>query len=168
MAINRVNFTSNLEETLFNKIKTVIGSTYTHPSLGSRPITFSGAYPPDMEAYIGSLPLVIFTRGTKGRPTQFEQGGARKYTDFFYVDIIAGGFVGQDTANVYMKNALTDLLLFGLDNKRFNFINYGLGTTEGQFQVDAYEVARIPSNRNSVFERNHSQVMLGTWVTIKT
>lgn len=165
MVISQSNFTSNLEESLFNKIKTTIGTTYTHPSLGNRTVTFSGGYPADMEGDITMLPLVVFTRGTKPRPTQFSQGGPRKYTDVFYVDIIAGGYA-DETANVFMKNALVDLLLFGMDNKRFDYINYGAGTTDGQYQVDAYEVARMPSNRDSVYERNHAQIMIGTWVTI--
>lgn len=168
MNISQANFTSNLEENVFNKIKNIVGSTYVHPTLGTRTVTFSGAYPADMEAYIGALPLVIFSRGTKQRSTQFEQGGRRKYSDTFYVDIIAGGFIGDDTTNVYMKNALVDKLLFGFDNKRFDFINYGLGTTEGEYRIEVYEVARIPSNRESVFERNHAQIMLVTWVTIRT
>lgn len=165
MVISQSNFTSNLEESLFNKIKTIVGTTYEHPSLGVRTVTFSGAYPADMEGDIAMLPLVIFTRGTKPRPTQFSQGGPRKYTDVFYIEVIAGGY-HDETANVFMKNAIVDLLLFGMDNKRFDFINYGTGTVEGQYQIDAYEVARIPSNYNSVYERNHAQIMIGTWLTI--
>ena len=167
MSISQVNFTSNLEENIFNRIKTVMGTTYTHPTLGTKTITFSGAYPADMEGYMVNLPIVIFTRGTKPRPTQFEQGGRRKYNDVFYVDIIAGGYK-DNTTNAFMKNALVDLLLFGFDNKRFDYVNYGLGTTEGEYRIETYEVARVPSNRESVYERNHAQIMLTTWVTIKT
>lgn len=165
--ISQSNFTSNFQETIYNKVKEIVGTTYTLSGVGTLQITFNSAYPADMKADATDLPLIIITRGTKPRPTQFSLGGPRKYSDVFYVDVIAGGY-NDDTLNAFMKNSLMDMLLFGFDNRRFNFINYATGAVEGQFQTDAYEVARFPSQMESVFERNHGQVMIGTWLTIKT
>jgi hypothetical protein len=163
--INKTNFTSNLEETLFNKIKELLGTEYVHPTLGNRTINYADAYPEDYKAAVELLPIVVFTRSNKGTPTQFEQGGKRKYTDTFDVHIIAGGYE-DDTTNAFMKNELTDRLLFGLDLKWLDFINYDTGVPEGKYYSEAREVYRIPTGGASIYDRNRSQVMITTWVTI--
>jgi len=167
MTLTQTNFTSNLQESVFNKLKEVVGTSYTHPTLGVRTITYSGAYPADMEAYRGTLPLIILTRGTKPRPVGFSQGGPRKYTDQFNINIIAGGY-DLNNINAYMKNALVDLIQFGFDERRFNLTNIETSTIEGQYQVNCYEVPRIIGDHNSVYERAHAQMLLTTWVTLTT
>ena len=165
MVVDKTNFTSNMDESLFNEIKTIVGTEYTHPTLGIRTITFSGAYPADMEADRCDLPLIIMTKGNRPRPSQFEQGGKRKYNMVYYIDIIAGGY-NDNTANAFMKNTLVDSLLFGFDIKQFNLKNYETNVVEGTYMTECYDSVRVPSNQDSIYERNHAQVVIGLWTTV--
>ncbi|MDD4804344.1 MAG: hypothetical protein PHN69_04145 [Candidatus Pacebacteria bacterium] len=165
MVISKDNFTSNLEETVFNKMREILGTTYTHNTLGTRTLTYSGAYPEYEEGAKVKLPIIVYERDSKGRPVQFEQGGKRKYADTFNINILAGGY-DDETANAFMKNQLMDKLLFGFDLKWFDFINYDTGLPEGKYYTEAREVYRIPTGGNSIYDRNRAQVMITTWVTI--
>lgn len=165
MVISKTNFTSNLEETVYNKIKEIVGTSYTHSTLGTRTINYSDVYPQNYEGAKEKLPIIVFSRDSKSRPIQFEQGGKRKYTDTFTVHILAGGY-DDDTTNAFMKNEITDRILFGFDIKWFDFINYDTGVPEGKYYCEASEVYRIPTGGASIYDRNRSQVSITTWVTI--
>jgi len=166
MTITTSNYTSNLVESVYHKILTIVSSTYTHTTLGARTITYVAGYPADIEAYQDSLPLIIIDRVNRQSPTQFEQGGKRKYTDIFYIDIIAGGF-GDDTANAYMMNFLVDKIMFGFDLKWYNLTNFDTNAVEGQYNATCYEIARLTSDKASIYERHHAQIAITTWATIK-
>lgn len=164
--ISKTNYTSNLIESIFNKIKTVLGSTYTSPAGETINLTFLGAYPRDIEAYKSNLPLIILDRNYKYRPVQAEQGGRTKYTDNFYVYVIAGGFSDENT-NEFMKNELMDKLLFGFDRSTFDFINYDTNSVEGIYNTDAQEVLRMQPSIYSVFEAHKSQILLTVTSVLK-
>jgi len=163
--ISQGNYTSNLTESIYNKLKTIVGATYSHATLGTRDVTFVAGYPPDITAYVSSLPIIILDRAHRQIPVQFEQGGNRKYTDIFHVDIIAGGF-DNAPANEYMKNSLVDKVIFGFDLKRNNLTNIQTSAVEGQYQSTCYEMTRIPSSRVSVYETHHAQIVISVWTTI--
>ena len=165
MTLSKTHFTSNLSESVWTKLKSILGSTYVHPTLGSKTITYTGVWPQETEGFRDLLPIIIFTEtAPKPKSNQFELGGRRKYQNIFYVNIIAGGF-DDESANAYMANDLLDSVLFGFDEQRFNLTN-GSGAVEGQYQVNSQEVARFPASQNSVYERHHKQVMITTWVAI--
>lgn len=165
MAISKVNYTSNLVESIYNKMVTIVGTTYTNSGLGNLPITYVKGYPPDIEVFKDSLPLIIMGSPIKQRPEQFEQGGDRKYADQLYIEIIAGGY-SDDLANEFQKNYLVDSILFGFDQKVYNLTNYDTSTIEGRINITCMEVTRQQADKISVYERHHSTLMLTMWTTI--
>ena len=163
--ISKINYTSNLVESIYNKVVNIVGTVYTNSSLGNLNIKYVKGYPPDIEIYKDSLPVVIIGNPIKQRPEQFEQGGDRKYTDNLYIEIIAGGYY-DDLANEFLKNYLVDSILFGFDQKVFNLTNYDTNTIEGRINVTCTEVSRQSADKISVYERHHSTMMLNMWTTI--
>lgn len=163
--ISKTDYTSNLTETLYNKILSIVGATYTC-SQGVKNIKIVGAYPLDIETYANELPLIILDKGNKGRTEQLELGGKRKYSDSFYIYIIAGGFK-DELVNEFMKNSLVDKLLFGFDNKVFDFINYNTNVIEGIYHTDIEELYRVNPTQYSVFEAHKSVLQLRVWSAIR-
>jgi hypothetical protein len=164
--ISQLNYTSNLTETIYNKVKDIVGSSYTHPSLGSKTITYIGAYPPDITIYKNLLPIIIIDRSNRNTPAPLEQGGRRKYSDTFYIDIIAGGY-NDEFANAFMKNAIVDLIVFGFDEKRYDLMDYATNTVQGQYQANCREIPRVPTSSSSIYEMHHAQIALSVWTAIK-
>jgi hypothetical protein len=159
--ISQTNFTSNLTESIYNKLVTIVGTTFTHSTLGAKTITYVGGYPPDITAYKSLLPIIILDRSERMQPRQYEVGGRRLYTDNYYIDVIAGGY-SDDIANAYMKNAIIDLIVFGFDLKRYDYTNYDQNVVQGQYQTTCREIPRVPSSQSSVYERHHAQILLTT------
>jgi hypothetical protein len=52
--ISQSNFTSNFQETVYNKVKEIVGTTYTLSGVGTLTITFNSAYPADMKTVVGN------------------------------------------------------------------------------------------------------------------
>ena len=153
-------YASNLMESIENKLQSVLGTTYTHPTLGNITLTYvSGGYPADLKEYKNSLPLIILDHQNRPRPVQRDIGGARTYTDLIYIHVIAGG-LGDDTANERMKLDLTDKILFGFDLKTFTFTNYDSNAAEGIYHTEIQEVPRISTDQVSVFEQHHSEMLM--------
>jgi hypothetical protein len=168
MAISKTNYTSNLTETIYNRLKTVVGTTYTKSGLDggkTLDILFLGGYPPDITVYKDSLPLIILEHQNRTRPEQFEQGGKRRYTDLYVVHVIAGGY-GDDSSNAFLKNELTDRILFGFDLKSYDITNYDTGSIEGNMYVNAEQANRTSPDEISVFEQHHTETLLTAWSTI--
>lgn len=162
MAISKTNYKSNLSETIYNKIKTVVGTQYVNASLGNKTILYVGGYPPDSATYLDNLPAVIVIDPVRLRQSQYEQGGKRQYTDVMSVHVYAGGY-GDDASNALMKNEITDLIMFGFDNKQYNYTQYnadGTTTVTGTLMVKSEEILRFNVDRTNIFERNHSEIVL--------
>ena len=166
MTVSATNYTSSLITSIYNKLITIVGTTYTHATLGAKTIKYVSPYPPDVTAYKSKLPIIILERANRRPPEQFELGGRRKYTDIFYIDIIAGGY-DDENSNSAMKNYLVDKIIFGFDLKRYNLTNQTTKIVEGEYQSTCHEIHRIPSERSSIYERHHSRIAISTWATIK-
>ena len=158
--ITTSGYTSNLMESIDNKLQSIVGTTYNHPTLGSVSITYvSGGYPADLTMYKDNLPLIILDRQNRPKPSQRDIGGTRTYTDLMYIHVIAGG-LGDDTANAWMKLDLTDKILFGFDIKTYTFTNYDTNAPEGIYHTEIQEVPRISADQTSVFETHHSEMLM--------
>ena len=165
MVISRTNYKSNLVESIYNKLISIVGTTYTNSGLGNLTYKYVVGYPPDITIYENSLPVIIIGKPIGQRPVQFEQGGDRKYTDNIYIEIIAGGY-NDEYANEFLKNYITDKIVFGFDQKVYNFTNYDTRTIEGIYNCNCLEIARTVADVSSVYERHHSVVQLTVWTTI--
>jgi len=165
MTISQTNYKSNLVESIYNKLKTIVGTTYTNSGLGNLTITYVVGYPPDITIYKDSLPVIIIGKPVGARPEQFEQGGNRKYSDNLYIEVIAGGY-NDEYANEFLKNYLTDKIVFGFDQKVYSFTNYDTSTIEGIYNCNCTEMARTVADVSSVYERHHSVAQLTVWTTI--
>ena len=165
--ISTNNYTSNLVESVYNDLTNIVGTVYTNSGLGNKTITVLAGYPQDITAYKDSLPLVILEKTPRSKPEQYEQGGARKITDNFYIYVIAGGYV-DERANEFMKNSLYDKILFGFDLKQKDYINYDSGSVDGVYHTNCYEVFRVQPSLFSIYEAHRSQLLLTVWTTVKT
>ena len=166
MAISTNNFKSNLTESIYNQIKTLVGTTYTN-NIGTVNITYISGYPTDITVYKNDLPLIILDRGIRQRQGAYEQGGRRRYDENYNIYVIAGGYKNE-SVNEFMKNSLTDKILFGFDSRVFNFTNYDTMAVEGTYFTNSNEVFRLPPTMFSVYEAHKSQILLNVQTAVKS
>ncbi len=165
MTITKSRVTGYLLDSMYNKLKTVVGSTYSSSGLTSKTITYIQGFPRDYTAYRNTLPVICFDEPTRLDPQGFMQGGDRKYTFRTDVHVIAGGYT-LDSQNDLMKHDIMDLILFGFDQKVYDLINPYSGSVEGRYNSEVREVPRMILDNRDDFQRSHGVLSIVSWVTI--
>ena len=159
MTITKIGSAGYLKDSIWAKVKSILGSTYTDSVLGNKTITYVTGFTKDYESYINNLPIVFIESKSRARPQSWEQGGKRKYARTYHVHIVAGGYV--DAANNdLMKENLTDQIEFGFDQKVYDLINPYTGAVEGKYNTEASVVYRIAPTNIDDFERHHSEIAI--------
>lgn len=167
MTITKPNFTSNLDQSLYDQIVSVVGTTYSYGSRPVKDIKVIVGYPSDFKKYKDDLPLIVVQRLGKPTKTQGEIGGRRVMMTSYYIHVFAGGY-NNEKHNEFMKNGITDLIDFGFDMKPFDFKNYdnSPAITEGIIHPEVVVLDTSRRDKISVFENHHSilSVQLSVWI----
>jgi len=166
--ISKYNFTSNLERSLFEQLKLIVGTTYTHNTGGTKNIKFIAGYPSDFKKYADDLPLIVIQRLGSPQNLQGEMGGKRIVEPSYYIHVFAGGYT-RETHNEFMKNGIVDLIEFGFDNKVFNYKDYSgsPATVVGRITSNSLVLDTSRRDKINVFENHHGIVSLDLEIWIK-
>lgn len=165
MTITNSNTTGNLIESIWDTLKSILGSSYINANLGNKTITYKIGFPRLNEGYKDELPIVFLNYRRRLTPVQYEQGGRRTYGHLLNIHVIAGGY-NNELQNELMKQDLLDKIIYGFDNKDFNYIISDTQTVEGRYSTLANEVARIITDDSDSFERHHGVIEINANIKV--